>query len=151
MKRLVCLLLVVSIAYTGCADKKQSKVSVVPITRIWDPLQEYESNAVLKRKIVVLERELREARMMQSPEFLLARIDILEEALLEKIYEVGYAVTSQRNAVESAEVAIESQRVTIEVLQKLCRLYEDALGSQRATIEILKKICRLYEAEVEGL
>jgi len=71
--------------------------------------------------------------------------------LLQKIYELGYATTSQRNAVESAEVAIEAQRVTIEVLQKLCRLYEDVLGSQRAMIELLKKICRLYEDEVDGL
>ncbi|HUU16689.1 MAG TPA: hypothetical protein VMW72_06035 [Sedimentisphaerales bacterium] len=148
MKRLVCLLLVVSIAYSGCADKKQSKVTVVPIRDITQG--EWDTIAELRSENVRLKFELSKAREIHSPEFLLARIDALEEDVLHKIYELGYATTSQRKALESAEVAIEAQRVTIEVLQKLCRSYEDVLGSQRATIEILKKMCRLYEDEVEG-
>ena len=145
MKRVMCVMLIVSIAYAGCADKKQRKVNVVATKRGWDTGDGYKSNAVLRQENVRLRDELYRAKMMQSPEALLARIDVLEEALLDKIYELGYAITSQRNAVESAQVAIEAQRVTIEVLQKLCLLYEDVLGSQRATIEILKKICHLYE------
>ena len=151
MKRLVCLLLVVSIAYTGCADKKPSKVTVVTDLLDGIPYGTWDNITVLKRENARLKEELYRARMMQRPEALLVRIDVLEEALLVRISMLEAEIKSQRNAVESAEVAIESQRVTIEVLQKLCRLYEDALGSQRATIEILKKICRLYEAEVEGL
>lgn len=148
VKRLVCLLMVVSIAYAGCSAKKTSKVNVVASKTGWESPGDWESNAVLRRKIVILERELRAARIMQRPEYLLARLDALEADVLHKINEIGYAVTSQRNAVESAEVAIEAQRVTIEVLQKLCRLYEDVLGRQRSTIEILKKICHTYEEGV---
>ena len=145
MKRVMCVMLIVSIAYTGCADKKQSKVTVVATKRGWIPKREQKSNAVLMQENVRLKDELREARKKQSPEFLLTRLDVLEEAVLNQIGEVGYAVTSKRKEDQSAEVAIEAQRVTIEVLQKLCRLYEDVLGSQRTTIELLKKICRLYE------
>ena len=151
MKRLVCLLMVVSVAPAGCADKKQSEVSVVAIKRGWSTGEGYKSNAVLRSRIVVLERQLTEARKKQSPGFVLTRLDALEADVLHKINEVGYAVTSQRKALDSAEAAIEAQSVTIEVLQKLCRMYEDVLTSQRETIEILKKICRLYESEVDGL
>jgi len=104
MKRMLCVILIVLIVYAGCADKKQRKVTVVPLGLPLTPVGDWESNAVLKRRIVVLEGELRKARMMQRPDFLLARIDVLEEVLLQKIYELGYATTSQRNAVESAEV-----------------------------------------------
>lgn len=149
MKRLVCLLLVVSIAYAGCAEKKKGKVTVVATKRGWSTEDGYKSNAVLRQEIVRLRDALNKARRMQRPEVLLARFDALEENVLHQIYEVGYATTYQRNAVESAEVAIESQRVTIEVLQKLCRLYEEILGRQRSTIEVLKKICRLYDNEID--
>lgn len=151
MKRLVCLLLVASIACTGCADKKQSKVNVVASRVGWFTPGDWQSNAVLRLENVRLKNELRIARIMQSPEALLARLDALEENVLGKMYEVGNAVTSKSKAVESAEVAIEAQRVTIEVLEKLCRLYEDVMGSQRETIKILKRICHLYEDEVDGL
>jgi len=150
MKRLMYLMLVVSIAYSGCADKKQRKIAVVATKRGWEAQDDWQSNAVLRSRIVVLERQLTKARKTQSPGFMLARLDALEDDVLHKISELGYAVTSKRTALESAEVAIEAQRVTIEVLQKLCRLYEDVLGSQRETIELLKKICRLYEEDVDG-
>lgn len=148
MKRLVCLMLVVWLASSGCAEKKKSKAAVVAIKRGWSTGDGYQSNAVLRSRIVVLERQLTEARKMQRPEYLLARLDALEEDVLHKIYEVGYAVTTNTQTLENAEVAIEAQRVTIEVLEKLCRLYEDVLGKQRSTIELLKKICRIYENEV---
>jgi len=150
MKRLVCLLLVVSIAYAGCADKKQGKVAVVASKTGWETPGDWQSNEVLRNRIVVLERQLTKARKTQRPGFMLDRLDALEADVLKKISELGYAVTSKRTALDSAEVAIEAQRVTIEVLQKLCRLYEDVLGSQKETIELLKKICRLYEEEVYG-
>lgn len=151
MKRLVCLLLVVSMAYAGCAAKKPSKVAVVATKRGWYPPGDSKSNAVLRQEIVRLRDELNRARRMQIPEFLLTRLDELEEDVLHKIYELGYATTSKRKELQSAEVAIEAQRVTIEVLQKMCSLYEDSIQTQRATIEILKQICRLHENEVGGL
>lgn len=183
--------MVVTIAPAGCADKKQSKVNVVASRSGWIYPGGSKSNAVLRLENVRLKNELRRARMMQSPEALLARLDALVADVLHKLSEVGYAVQentrlgielseawqSQRSesiqkrldalgadvlhkiseleyAVryppkenKSAERAIEAQRVTIEVLEKLCRLYEDVLGKQRSTIEILKKMCRLYDNE----
>lgn len=149
MKRLLCLMMVVSIAPAGCAAKKQSEVTVVTDLLDKVPHGIWDNVTQLKRENARLRIEWSKARQRQSPEFLLARLDALEEDVLHKISELGYALTSQRTALESAEVAIEAQRQTIEVLQKLCRLYEDVLDAQRETIELLKKICRLYEAGVD--
>ena len=151
MKRLVCLLLFVSITYAGCQAKKRGKVAVVATKRGWETNGDWKSNAVLRQEIVRLQDELNKARRMQTPEFLLTRLDDLEEVLLDKKYELVFAITSRRKEIDSAHAAIEAQRVTIEVLLKLCRLYEDSISTQRTTIEILKKMCRLYEDKADGL
>jgi len=144
------MLMMVSIAPAGCADKKQIEVKSVGGQRGWLRPADSKSNAVLRHENIRLRDELRKVRTTQGPEALLARLDALEEDVLRTIYELGYATTSKRADLESAEAAIDAQRVTIEVLQTLCRLYEDAMSSQRTTIEILKKMCRLYQEEAIG-
>jgi len=150
MKRLVCLLLVVSIAYAGCADKKQGKVRVVNELLDKVPYGVWDNVTQLKRENARLRIELAKASSRGYPQVLVKRFDRLEKVLLQRIYKIEDNIEAQWKAVDSAEVAIEAQRVTIEVLQKLCRLYEDVLGSQKETIKLLKKICRLYEDEVDG-
>lgn len=151
MKRLVCLLLVVSIACPGCAKKKKGTTAVV--THLLDkvPYGAWDNVTQLKRENAYLRLELSRTRSMGYMPVQGPRLDRLETVLLDRISELEDNIEAQWNAVDSAEVAIEAQRVTIEVLQKLCRLYEDVLDSQRETIELLKKICRLYEDEVDGL
>lgn len=170
MKALVCLLLVVTIAPAGCADKKQSKVAVV--TGLLDGVEHgtwpstqalRNENARLRGELsaarirpsrelaqenVRLRIELTKARQSKSMELMLDKLYTRGADVLDKIAEVRYEVSYQPKAVKSAERAIEAQRVTIEVLEKMCRLYEDVLGKQRSTIELLKKICRIYENEV---
>ncbi len=80
MKRVVCLLMIVSIAYAGCADKKPSKVTVISglLDGVsggrWDYPEDgsWESPGVLRFKI---------ANMHKQNEALLVRVDALEDAL----------------------------------------------------------------------
>ena len=126
MKRVVCLLVIVSIAYAGCADKKPSKVTVVPLPPRWGQGDDWKSNAVLRRKIVMLENELIEAKIMAKP----------NKALLVRTAKL--------------EAALESQRAVIENLKNVYRLHEAAIEYQRVALESLLNLCRLYEAKIES-
>lgn len=150
MKRLACLLMLASIAYVGCAVKKQSTAIVVSDLLDGVPSGTWDYTAAIRRENAWLWAELNKATRRKRPVVTISRIDELEKVLLSKISELQEEIKTQSNALESAEVAIEAQRVTIEVLEKLCHLYAGVLESQKVTIEILKKICRLYGDEVVG-
>ena len=101
MKRGVCLLLVVSIAYAGCADKKQNKVTVVSLPGVWVQGDDWKSNAVLMQENVRLRDELYKVKTMHKPnKALLVRIDDLETAL-ESQRAVSRAVTAKLKSVQS--------------------------------------------------
>jgi len=123
MKRVVCLLLIVLIAYAGCAVKKTSEGPVEhpsPPSPWQTPGEAWESNGVLRYKISQLEMELNRVRKQN------------EDSLV-KIAEL--------------EAETESQRAEIESSENVYRLYEIVIESQKVTIETLQKLCRLYEAE----
>ncbi|MCH7555948.1 MAG: hypothetical protein IIB56_00660 [Planctomycetes bacterium] len=176
MKRLVCLLVIVSIAYAGCADKKPSKVTVisglldgVPDGR-WDYPEDgsWESPGVLRFEIANMHKQNEALRVRVD-----ALVDALEDALafqgeverpekllLVRIADLEAALESQRE-VERAEKALlvrtakleavlESQRAVIENLKKIHQLHETTLEYQRSALVSSLKLCRLYEAKIES-
>lgn len=148
MKRLVYVLLVVTIAAAGCADKKQSKVTVVSGLLDGVPYGTWDNVTALKRENARLRIELSKANSRAYQQVPVQRFDRIERVLLQRISKLEDNIEVKWNTVDSAEAAIEAQRVTIEVLQTLCRLYEGCMSSQRTTIEILKKMCRLYDNDL---
>lgn len=170
MKRLVCLLLVVSIACAGCYDteidpftgkpvsekrtevtKKDegpSKITQTPYSRGW--WGDWESFSELRRRIEKLEMDLSEVKDMPEPEkALLVRMDELEATI-----ESQKAAEGEEKAllvrIAELEATIESQGAEIESSKNIYCLYEIAIESQRVAIESLDKLCRMYEAEIES-
>jgi len=92
MKRVVCLLVIVSIAYAGCANKKQSKVTVVAHRNGWYTPGDWKSNAVLMQENVRLRDELYKVKTMHKP----------NKALLAKIAELGTEIDSQRTELRTS-------------------------------------------------
>jgi len=168
MKRVVCLLVIVSIAYAGCADKKPSKVTAVPLIRPW--VDDWESYSVLPLEVKRLKMELTKAKiMLKQEEALLVRIGDLEfelasqravsrenfakleselseyksvheqnETLLVKIDELETTIESQ-GAVESIDKAL---------LVRIAKL-EAVTESQSAVIKSSKNVHRLHEVALE--
>jgi len=125
MKRVACLLLIVLIAYAGCADKKTSKVTVIPSPRDpWStPDESWESNKVLQFKNQSLEMEINRLK---------DKVNKNDASLIR---------------ISDLEAVIDSQKSEIKILENEHRLYELVIESQKVTIETLQKLCRLYEAE----
>ncbi len=166
MKRIVCLLLVVSIACAGCYDTEIDPYSGKPIS---DKLPESVGRpSSLVRDIVNLKRDLSKVKAMsEKNKASLARIDELEAALelqgaelradnkkLKKELSEAKITPKQYEAllvrIAELEAAIELQRADIESSQNIYRLYEVAIESQKVAIESLEKLCRMYEAEIES-
>ena len=160
MKRLVCLLVIVSIAYAGCADKKPSKVTVIHICPKWESPGDWESNAVLRLKNARLEMKLSEGKNMHKQ-----KIAELEAALefqravsrailakLEREQSEAKIMHKQNNTllvkIDELETALELQRAEKALLVRTAKL-EAVLESQRAVIENLKKIHQLHETTLE--
>ncbi len=170
MKRVVCLLLVVSIALVGCYDVEIDKLTGLPVSdkrtevakqnkgpikatqtrgpRGW--MDEWDVITQLGWRIEALEEGLREVKAEPKQiEALLVRISVLESAL-----ESQRRVEKEQKAlvvrIDDLESALESQRAEIESSKNAYRLYEVAIDSQKVTIESLEKLCRMYEAEIES-
>jgi len=165
MKRLVCLLLVVSIACAGCYDTEigpsgRPIIHVQPEDRMDEPVlgpkvpkpvrEPIKLKAMAKQiealrvRIVELEAEIE----LQGAE-LRADIKKFKKELSEaKITPKQYEVLLVRIAELEAE--IESQREEFESSQNIYRLYEVAIESQKVAIESLEKLCRMYEAEIDS-
>lgn len=160
MKRVVCLLVIVSIAYAGCADKKPSKVAVVPLPPIWYTPGDWESNAVLRLKNTRLEMELSEVKN---------RIDELEAALesqrsvsrvviakLQSELREAKIMQKQNKAllvkIDELETTIESrgvvERIDKALLVRIAKL-EAVIESQSAMIKSSKNVHRLHEVALE--
>jgi len=164
MKRIVCLLVIVSIAYAGCADKKPSKVTVIHLLPKWESPGDWESNAVLRLKNARLEMELSEVKNMHKQ-----KIAELEAALesqravsrailakLEREQSEAKIMHKQNNTllvkIDELETALELQRAEERaekaLLVRTAKL-EAVLESQGAVIENLKKIHQLHETTIE--
>lgn len=166
MKRVVCLLVIVSIAYVGCADTKQKEVTVIsglldrvpdgtwgdPEDVIWD------SPSVVRLKI---------ANMHKRNEALMFRIDELEAALesqravsrvviakLQGELRESKIMHKQNKAllvrIAKLEAVTESQSAVIKSSKNVHRLHEVALEYQRVALDSLLNLCRLYEAKIES-
>jgi len=169
MKRLVCLLLVVSIACAGCYNKEIDPYSGIPISdkptevakqnkgqnkitqtrysRGW--WGDWESFTELSQRIAKLEGDILKVKALpEQIEALLNRSDELETSI-----ESQRAVEREHKAslvrIVKLEAEIESQRAEIENSKNIYRVYEVAIESQKLTIETLQKLCRLYETEVD--
>ena len=170
MRRVACLLLVVSIALAGCYDveidpktgrrvvhvQREDRVAELePRLKIPKPVRKpIEIKAVSKQIDALLVRiDEHEAKinsaMVSLTTDLLVRIDELEAAIQNQ-----RAAEGEENAllVRMAELEdeIESQREESENSKNMSRVYELAIESQRLTIETLQKLCRLYEDEIES-
>jgi len=150
MKRVVCLLVIVSIAYAGCADKKQNKVTVVPLHNGWYTPGDWKSNAVLMQENVRLRDELYKVKTMHKPnKALLVKIDDLETALKSRgvVESIDKALLVR---IAKLEAVIESQSAMIKSSKNVHRLHEVALEYQRVALDSLLNLCRLYEAKIES-
>ena len=166
MKRVMCLLLFVSIALAGCYDveidpntglpvtyKQPENRPIQPVSRPKIP-KPIEIKAVSKQiealrvRIVELESSLESQRVKLG-----ANIAKLETELEAAIDSQG-AVEREQKAllvrIDGLEAAIESQRTEIESSKNMYRLYEVVIDSQKVAIESLEKLCRIYEAEIES-
>jgi hypothetical protein len=159
MKRIVCLLLVVSIAFAGCYDVEIDKITGKPISD--------KGTEVPKQNKERIATQTPYSRDWwgdwESFSELIQRIERVEGAdklLLVKIADLEAELESQK-AEEKAdkallvriadlEATIESQTAEIESSTNAYCLYEVAIESQRVTIESLEKLCRMYEAEIES-
>lgn len=173
MKRLVCLLVIVSIAYAGCADKKPSKVTMISglLDGVsggrWDYPEDgsWESPGVLRFKIVNMHKQNEALRVrVNALEDALAfqgEVERAEKLLLVRIADLEAAALESQRAEERAEKALlvrtakleavlESQGAVIENLKKIHQLHETTIEYQRSAIESSLKLCRLYEAKIES-
>ena len=124
MKRVVCLLLIILIACAGCSDKKMSKVTVIPSPQPpWQtPGEDWKSNKVLRYEILQLKKEINKLEdKVKQNDTSLVRISDLEAVIESQKSEIKIS----ENATRLYEIVIESQKLTIETLQKLCFLYEE--------------------------
>lgn len=126
MKRVVCLLLIVLIAYAGCAGKKTSPFTLIPgDPPHWESPggEHFVSSGVHRNEIAKWEMKLNKVEDM------LKQSELRNEASLVRMAELKEShrseVESSENATRLYEIVIESQKVTIETLQKLCLLYEE--------------------------
>ena len=170
MKRVMCVMLVVLIAFAGCYDVEIDKLTDLPISdkppevpkqnkgrskatqtsgsRGW--MNDWDMITKLGWRMDEVERVLRETQITPRPdEALLARIADIEAALeLQRAEERAEKLLLVR--IAELEGALESQRAEIESSENVYRLYEVAIDSQKVTIESLEKLCRMYEAEIES-
>lgn len=148
MKHCVCLLLVVSIAYSGCTDKKPNQMQWVDTSFGW--IGGLERVSELRRRIEDLDRGLNEVKSSTEPnKALVVRMDELEAALESQRAEES-AEEALLVRIDKLEAAIESHRAEIENWKNAYRLYEIAIESQRAAIESLEKLCRMYEDQIQS-
>ena len=166
MKRIVCLLLVVLIAYAGCEVREFTHSNVMDDGRFVPP------EPVSRPKISKPVRKPNEIKAVSKQiEALRIRIVELESSLESQIVKLGANIAKLETELEAAidsqgavereqkallariadlEAAIESQRAEVESSKNVYRLYEVAIESQRVAIESLEKLCRMYEAEIES-
>lgn len=169
MKRLVCLLLVVSIACAGCYKKYEDPLGVT----VERPTKskDRQSNQVLRAKIGKLENELSRLKGVHSQnKSLLVRMGALEielasktelsRVVIEKLQsQLREPKTMQKqnqallSRISELEVMLETQRIEekarFERMEDVCFAYDIAVDAQRVTIDTLQKLCRLYESEIE--
>ena len=148
MKRVMCLLLVVLIGYAGCADNKPSKVAVVPLPPKWESPGDWESNPVLRLKIVRLEDKIAELKKNSDPALRLKTAKLERE--LDKLKNALKQSVSLLDRITLLEFKIKHQSLQIERLNNVYRLYDIAKGSMEVAIESLDNVCRKYEAEIES-
>ena len=134
MKRVVCLLLIVLIACAGCADKKTRIFTLIP----GDPPtwrspgggEPWKSPAVHRYEIAKWEMKLNKVEEeLDRVKDMLKQSELRNEASLVRMAELKESqrseIESSENATRLYEIVIESQKLTIETLQKLCLLYEE--------------------------
>jgi len=106
---------------------------------------------ILLAKIDDLEAKIELQRAEERPEkTLLARIIALE-AEIESQRAEERTEKALLTRIAELEAEIELQRVEIVSSTNAYCLYEVAMESQRVTIGSLEKLCRMYEAEIESL
>lgn len=109
------------------AVQRQNKALLVRISELEIALTS--KTEVARIAIEKLQSEQREAKfMLNRTEALLVRISDLEVMLETQRAESKIRFERLENICFVYEVAIEAQGVTIETLQKLCRLYESSAG-----------------------
>ncbi len=162
MKRVVCLLVFVSIACAGCEHKTPNQLTVERVRRGW--MGEWETNSELRENIAKLESQ----RVVSRENFAELESELSEyksvheqnETLLVKIDELETTIESQ-GVVERIDKALlvriakleavtESQSAVIKSSKNIHRLHEVALGYQRVALDSLLNLCRLYEAKIES-
>lgn len=148
MKRVVCLLLVVLIGYAGCADNKPSKVTVVPLPPKWESPGDWESNPVLRLKIVRLEKKLDTLKNEIHPD-LRQKIASLKDEL-DELKNAPKQNGDLLAKVTVLEDKIKYQSLQIERLNNVYRLYDIAKSSIEVAIQSLDNVCRKYEAQIES-
>ncbi len=121
MKRLLCLLLVVSIACAGCYETEIDKLNG---KSLYDTDSEYlKSHKELREEIVKLERDIRKLKAMPKP----------DKVLLARIAELESSLESQRVKLRTNIAKLESE------LSKLRAMPEqnEALRARIAELEIV--------------
>lgn len=164
MKRLVCSLLVVSIACVGCDEKISTTSTILSADEIYNSdTKEYVATSL---PIPTVGHDGQKDRMSLSTELRkrLERVEIDQMALMARIDDIHGELKSQRAEerkekdllvriyprIADIEARLESQRAEIESAKTAQHLYEVAIEAQRLTIETLQKLCRMYEAEIES-
>jgi len=147
MKRLVCLLMAVTVACAGCQEKYKDPLGVT----VEGPTKskDWQSNQVLRANIAKLETELLQAKDKQKPDkAMLSRIAELEAVLkLQRAVETNDKVLMSR--IGELEVVIKLQGAELECSEQMYFLCNTTIEAQAVTIESMVKLCRLYEEALE--
>ena len=144
MKRIVCLMLVVLIAYAGCADTKPSTITVTPIYSGWINALEDVSNT--RQRIEELEIELSKAKdMPKRDKALLARIARLEAEIKSQRAELRAIIAKLKNELSEAEDQTEQTKALLFMIAEI----EAALECQRV-VERAEKALLVMIADVES-